>query len=441
MADTSYPTMLSGIMTRLNRRDLVKTVLVAGGAVAWAGYGRAPRSYAQGTTTLTQWYHEYGEAGTQDAALRYAQAYTTEADGNPAVSIEMVWNPGDYAGKLSAALLTPDGPDLFEQTAITVANINANQAVPLNDIFTPDVSADFSPLSLQVNQVGENIYGIKMVNDTGVIYYRPSLLEAAGVAPPTTMDELIAASTTLGTGRQKGLFIGNDGGVTAFANLLPQSGGSQFLNGNEVVFNNERTVLAYQKLVELNQTGSLLTGAPVEWFDPSSFTQGLVAMQWCGLWAMPQIQRDLGDDFGVIPWPALDATGTPVTFFGGWGQYVNGNRPNVDLAKEFANWLWVKRVDFQTDWNLAYGFHVPPRLSVATGATQLQTGPAAEVVTILNKYGQILPPEWSGTMGTILVDAITGMVQGGSDIAAALADAETQIVAEVQRQATPVAMR
>ncbi len=441
MTDTQYPASLSGIMARLNRRDLMKTVLVAGGAVAWAGYGRAPRSYAQGTTTLTQWYHEYGEAGTQDAAMRYAMAYTTEADGNPAVSIEMVWNPGDYAGKLNAALLTPDGPDIYENGGITSAVVNANQAVPLNDLLTPEVTADFSPLSIQVNQFGDNVYGIKMVNDTGVIYYRPSLLEAAGIAAPTTMDELIAASTALGTGRQKGLFIGNDSGISAFLTLLPQSGGSQFLDGDQVVFNNERTVLAYQKLIELNQSGSLLTGAPVEWFDPSSFTQGLVAMQWCGLWAMPQIQRELGDDFGVIPWPALDATGTPVTFFGGWTQYVNGNRPNVDLAKAFVNWLWVQRTDFQTDWNLAYGFHVPPRNSVAAAATALQAGPPLEVVSILDQYGQILPPTWTASMGTILQDAVTGVVQGGGDLSAALTDAQTQIEAEVQRQATPVAMR
>ncbi len=439
MTDTQYPATLSGIMARLNRRDLMKTVLVAGGAVAWAGYGRAPRSYAQGTTTLSQWYHEYGEAGTQDAALRYAQAYTSDPAGNPAVSVEMVWNPGDYAAKLNAALLTPDGPDIYENGGVTSAVVNANQAVPLNDLLTPDVAADFSPLSLQVNQFGDNIYGIKMVNDTGVIYYRKSLLEAAGVTPPTTMDELIAASTTLGTGRQKGLFVGNDGGVSALLTLLPQSGGSQFLDGDQVVFNNERTVLAYQKLIELNQSGSLLTGAPVEWFDPSSFTQGLVAMQWCGLWAMPQIQRELGDDFGVIPWPALDAQGTPVTFFGGWTQYVNGNRPNVDLAKEFVNWLWISKTDLQTDWNLAYGFHVPPRNSVAASATALQSGPPLEVVNILGQYGQILPPTWTATMGTILTDAVTGVVQGGGDITAALTDAQTQIEAEVQRQATPVA--
>lgn len=437
--DDQNTATLDAIMSRLTRRDFVRSVLVAGGAVAWAGYGRAPRSSAQGTTTLSQWYHEYGEAGTQDAALRYAQAYTTEADGNPAVSIEMVWNPGAYGTKLSAALLTADGPDIYENGGITVPVAAANQAVPLNDILTPDVLPDFSPLGLQVSQVGDNIYGIRMVVDTGVIYYRPSLLSAAGIAPPTTMDELIAATTALGSGRQKGLFIGNDQGVDALRFLIANSAGSQFLVDNQAAFNNERTVLAYQKLLELNQTGALLTGAPVDWYDPSSFTQGLVAMQWCGLWAMPQVQRELGDDFAVMAWPALDASGIPVTFFGGWSQFVNGNRPNVDLAKQFVNWLWIKRTDFQTDWNLAYGFHVPPRISVAASATQLQSGPAAQAVQILNANAQINPPEFTAAMDTAVIDALSSVLNGGADIATALATAEQAVNAEAARQATPVA--
>ncbi|MGI8476701.1 MAG: hypothetical protein ACR2OO_10060, partial [Thermomicrobiales bacterium] len=62
----------------ISRRDVVKSMLVAGGAVVFAGIGRAPGVAAQDKIRLSQWYHQYGEDGTQEATKRYAAQYTTE---------------------------------------------------------------------------------------------------------------------------------------------------------------------------------------------------------------------------------------------------------------------------------------------------------------------------------------------------------------------------
>ena len=45
---------------------------------------------------LSQWYHEYGEDGVEDAVKRYAAAY-------PDATVTVKWNPGDYE-KLVAGL-------------------------------------------------------------------------------------------------------------------------------------------------------------------------------------------------------------------------------------------------------------------------------------------------------------------------------------------------
>jgi len=58
--------------------------------------------------------------------------------------------------------------------------------------------------------VDGKIYQVKMVDDMGVLYYRKSILDKAGVQPPTTIEELIAASQALNAKAQKGLFIGNE---------------------------------------------------------------------------------------------------------------------------------------------------------------------------------------------------------------------------------------
>src|SRR5439155_19631341 len=101
--------------------------------------------------------------------------------------------------------------------------------------------------------------------------------------------------------------------------------GNDLIADNKVAFDVDRTALAWSKIRELNKANVLLTGAPTDWWDPSALTQGLVAMQWCGLWAMPGVKKALGDDFGVVPWPALDDKGTHATFWGGWAKMISAN--------------------------------------------------------------------------------------------------------------------
>ena len=273
-------------MTRLlSRRDFLKTVTVAAGVIL-TGCGQS-NDLPGFRVTLTQWYHQYGEKGTQDAVMRYAQEYTRL---HPDVAVRVVWVPGDYHTKLATALLTRGGPDVFE-SQLTVPMVTAEQVVPLDDLYAPDVRADFPAQDLAVNTVGGKIYGVKMLDDTGILYYRKSLLQKAGVALPATMDTLIAAAKALTTGSRKGLFVGNDGGISALLNIAPWSAGSDFLVNDKIVFNTPRTVAAYEKLRELSASSSVLMGAPTDYWDPSALTQDLAAMQWTGLWAFPPSTR------------------------------------------------------------------------------------------------------------------------------------------------------
>ena len=412
----------------MDRRSLIKTVVVAGGAVVFSGYGTPTRATAQDKIRLTQWYHQYGEEGTQQAAQRYAEEYTKV---NPNVEVEMVWQPGDYEGaELPAALLTDEGPDVYEGHP-TVAMVKAGQIEPLDDLFTEEVKQDFHPNNLAVNTIDGKIYAVKMIDDMGLLYYRKSLLEEKGVTPPTNMDELIAASKALDTGRVKGLFLGNDGGISALLTIAPWSAGADFLVDNKIVFNDPKTVAAYQKVKELNDSGSLLIGSPTDWWDPSAFNQGLSAMQWTGLWAMPGITEALGDDFGVTAWPALNAEGAPATFWGGWSEMVNPKSQYVAEAKAFVKWLWIENTAAQQDWSLSYGFHVPPRISAAAAAEPLKTGPASEAVKFLSDHGKILPPTWTAAMGTALTTALSNIVKNGADPATEVQTAAAACEAEL----------
>src|SRR5579884_2131400 len=66
--------------------------------------------------SLTQWYHQYGEAGTHEAVLRYAKDYKQ-------ANVKVNWKQGTgsvYPDAVRAALLTPNPPDVFENSSIGV---------------------------------------------------------------------------------------------------------------------------------------------------------------------------------------------------------------------------------------------------------------------------------------------------------------------------------
>jgi multiple sugar transport system substrate-binding protein len=380
---------------------------------------------SNGQLELQQWYHQYGEAGTEAAAKRYGSEYTKAL-------INVSWKPGDYFTQLNAVLLSGNPPDTFE-TYVHADQVKAGLLEPLDDLIAP-VKNDFSATSLIPYTLNGKVYAIPMIEDTGLLYYRKSVLAKAGVKPPETMDELIAAAKKLTTSSQKGLFIGNDGGINALAQVAPWSAGSNFLTAdNQLAFNNDRTVLAYQKVRELSQSTSILLGYVTDWADPGAITSGATAMQWGGLWSMPGIRKEIGDDFGVVPWPKLDAQGTPATFVGGWGAVVAAKGKHVQESKAFTQWLWIDNAKDQQDWNVNYGFHIPPRMSTAATATKLKSGQAADAVNIANQYGKPNPPLWDSIMGVALTDALSNIVKNGADPKAEVTKAEVKCQAELQK--------
>jgi ABC-type glycerol-3-phosphate transport system substrate-binding protein len=415
-------------MLSMNRRRLMALggLTAASGALAACG-GNTGRNDSGGGNgggvNLSQWYHEYGEAGTQQAALRYAEAY-------PDANVSVNWIPGDYDSALTSGLLTSDGPDVFE-SHLNRAMVEAGQVEPLDDLFE-DVLDDFTEGDLQRNTIDGHIYGIQMIDDPQYVVYRPSLFEAAGIsAPPTTFDELVDVATELTTGDMKGIDFGDDGGVARLSHhMIHGLGLSPIGDDNRAGFDDPRMLEGAESIKRLQDSGALLLGAPTSWWDPSSMIQGLTAMSWTGLWTMPALIDALGDDIGVFPCPGF-ANGSPTVFNGGWATFVNANGPHVEEAKAFAKWLWIDHEEFILDWCLSYGFHIPPRLSMRQQADQLTAGPAAEAVAISEEYGWTEDPNWTPAMNTAVEDMMSNIVVQGNDPEAELAKAVSTVNSEL----------
>lgn len=377
--------------------------------------------------TLNQWYHQYGEAGTQQAVERYAAAY-------PAATVKVTWKPGDYDQSTAASLLTDAGPDVFEYgNGPTIDMIKGGQVVDLTDLFGASKD-DFNASILRRVTYDDKIWAIPQVIDMQLLVYRTSLLEAAGVAPPQTMDELVAAATTLTKGDVKGLFLGNDGGAGLMGGPMLWSVGLDYLtDDNAFGFDDPRAGAALGRLRELWEAKAVLLGAPKDWFDPSALVSGLTAMQFTGLWTFPDIKKGLGDDFGVLPWPA-SAGGKPSVPVGAYGSCVSAKATDVDAAKQFAKWLWIDQTADQLDFATAYGFHIPARTSLISKADPLKAGPAAEAAKLATEVGQAQSPLlWTPKCATAFGDMMNRIVKEGADPMAEIAKVKAVAEPELKR--------
>ena len=376
--------------------------------------------------TIEQWYHAYGEAGVQQAVERYAKSYTK-------ANVHVQWNPGDYDSKLASALVSSTGPDVFEST-LRQDMVHSNQIVSLDDLLG-DARSDFTESVLASHTVDGKVYGIPQAVDMQMLFYRKSLLSKASIQPPSSVDELIDAAKRLTTDKVKGLFLGNDGGVGVLAGPLLWSAGLDYLTpDHKVGFDDPLAAESVSKLRQLFTSNALLLGAPADWSDPSAFVQGLTAMQWSGLWTVPAVQKALGDDFGVLPWPALNGAGKASVPFGAYGSMVNAKSRHIDEAKAFVQWLWVDRADYQQDFDLSYGFHIPARKSLAAKADKLSTGVAADAVKFVQQLGRPQnPPPWTAKMQLALGDALSGIVRSGDDPTSQLKTASQAVRAELTR--------
>ncbi|MFI2432876.1 ABC transporter substrate-binding protein [Streptomyces sp. NPDC018693] len=408
-----------------SRRSLFRAAagMAAAGTLAACG-GNNGRSGSGSGNGLTQYFHAYGEAGTEQAIKKYAKAYKE-------ANVTTQWiTGGNFESKLFASLLTDQAPDLFEFHP-QIQLIRSGQVADLTDIIDP-VKDDFNQADIASHTVDGKIYGVRMIDDPQFFFYRKSLLEKAGIEPPQTLDELMEAAAKLTTSKVKGLFLGNDLHAV-IQPLIYAAGADTLTDNNEIAYHTDGVVAGLKTMRKIFTSGDLLLDAPADFWDPSALNQGLCAIQWCGMWAMPAFQQALGDDLGVMPFPKVTDAGKPAVYNGGWSMFVNAKGKNVEAAKEYVKWLWIDQKEYQEDWALSYGFHIPPRTSIAQSADKLQSGLPAEGVKLFNEFGHFDRIGWTQAMITATEDVFANCVRKDGDPEAELDKCDAKVDAELKK--------
>ncbi|MCW2811201.1 MAG: transporter substrate-binding protein, partial [Friedmanniella sp.] len=326
-------------------------------------------------------------------------------------------------------------PDVFEYAnGPTLDMIKAGQVADLTDV-VGSAAAGFSPPVLAGMTWEDKIWGIPQTVDMQMLYYRKSVLTKAGVTPPTTMDELITAAKAVATKDMGGFFAGNDGGVGTLTQMLIWSAGLEQINDAKdgVGFDNAAGYEALAAFGRLHASGGMLSSASADWYDAAPFTNGEAAMQWSGLWVLPDVKAALGDDFGVLPFPSIGGSGRQSVPFGAYGAAVTAKGADPDAAKAFVKWLWVDQEADQVDFSNSYGTHIPAKPALVPQADKLASGAGAEAARFVNELGHAPSKLWTSATSQAMTSAVTRVITKNADPQSEIGRVAAKAKAEIQR--------
>jgi len=216
--------------------------------------------------------------------------------------------------------------------------------------------ADFAEGAVGTTTVNGVLTGVPIVTEQEVLYYRKDLLEAAGIAVPTTLDELKAAAEAL-TDKENEMYGFVARGqrsplVTQFSSFLYSSGGDWFDAERQATINTPEALAA------IDLYGTLLReyGPPgvlnMSWPQAVAiFAQGNAALYTdaSSIYAnmLDPEKSTVADKTGVAKFPAGPA-GSIMYNVTSWGLAMPSSSQNKEAACEFIKWATSKAIVTKT---------------------------------------------------------------------------------------------
>ncbi|WP_154794012.1 ABC transporter substrate-binding protein [Occultella kanbiaonis] len=335
---------------RLSRRQL----LAIGGGVASGltlaacgtgsgGGGDDPTGGGSGSGggTLELWANA-AIAGDSDSGLQRAVLAWGEANG---VTVNVQGIPTqDLVPKLTTTSSGGSGPDVAIVDVSSVPQLAAAQVLADVTDQASSVTGDFGDELLASSSYDGSLFGLPYTTNNVGLYYNRELLDGAGIAVPTTWDELREAAIELTGGDQYGYMMGAQGqGAFLFWPWLWQNGGT--------ILSEDLTTATFAD--DLGQEAfafyaGLAVGdkvAPPEFVGSNAswdqyvapFVQGRCAMMAIGPWGTaPVVEGNPDLQWAVAPLPG---GAEQASVLGGATISVGHNSGQSDLAWELVSWL------------------------------------------------------------------------------------------------------
>ncbi|BCY09635.1 extracellular solute-binding protein [Actinoplanes sp. L3-i22] len=298
----------------------------------------------------------------------------------------------DYKQKLRVAFGAGQGPDIFFSWGGGALNDYVKTG-KVAEITGADLDTGrFTPSVLKTATFGGKVYGIPANGLAPVVlYYNKKVLDAAGLRPPTTLDELTSAVTTLkGKGVTPISLAANSKWPTLMWHeyLLDRAGGSQVFDrigaGDGSGWLDPSVTRANQQLQDLVGLGAFGANASSLSYDQGAATAllytGKAAFELMGTWEYANIVKAAPEfvtsgDLGYTAFPATGGAGDPAAIVGNPSNYLSVNAATKQKAAALTYLKDYVLDDSQVDKYLAAGSVAPvngldAKLAAVPGADQ-----------------------------------------------------------------------
>ncbi len=241
--------------------------------------------------------------------------------------------------------------------------VDAGQFEDISDLWESEGWADAMASTMPSMTRDGKQWGVPYTYYQWGIYYRSDIFAENNITPPTTWDELLAASAAL---KEAGVtpftigtkFLWTAAGVFDYLNL--RTNGFDVhndLTAGKIKYTDPRIVQVFENWKQLVEPGYFIENhATMSWQDAlAPFINGEAAMYVMGNFAVAPM-RDGGltdDQIDYIPFPTINpdvarAEEAPTDAF-----FIPANAKNKEDAREFLK--FVVQPDVQTEWNKTLG--------------------------------------------------------------------------------------
>jgi multiple sugar transport system substrate-binding protein len=422
----------------LSRRSFLGTGAKVGAGMALAGtaLGAMPQRARAANVTLTY-------ASNSDATFPHIETDLLKQFEalHPGVTCQWAGEPVGveadiYHDKLVTVLSAHSSSiDVFSSDVIWQAQwAPAGWAATLDSVFPPSQQKNYAPAMIAADTVNGHIYGIPWLLDTGHLFYRKDILDANGLKPATTWQDLQSQCIMLAKKYPTMVpFVAcYQKGQQLICNFMEYSwgAGGDFLDHKTgaITFNSPQNLQALETMIGLiknkvTQPGVVSMGLDV---GRAIFTQGnaIYHRNWNYAYGVSQTNAKLVGKIGVTAVPSYPGA-AQVSCAGGWQYVVNNNSQNRDLAIELAVFLGSPKTQLYRTLNSDTS---PAYLPANTNPQVLKKFPSYNVLAEQAKIARSRPktPFWTG-MSRVAEAELTNALIGSKSAQQALKDAQGKL--------------